>query len=162
LPLGRTRPDPFLRGARGQRHQHFQFGTGTFVPLGDLQVVLAGRLGGNAWLQGRLPLYANGHGYRSGGTVGWGIGPRYMVWAPYTVALTTEGVHQWTDTWGGMPSPSSGRDALILALANNVRLSGHTSLYAKGLTTVWQASRSQNDEDQFMQRFVGTVGVVLQ
>jgi hypothetical protein len=162
LPWGRTHPDPFLLGAMGKRHQHFQFGTGTLVPLGDVQVVLAGRLGGNAWLQARVPLYANGREYFPGSTVGWGVGPRYMVAAPYTVALTAEGVHQSTDSWRGYPSPSSGRDALMVALANNVRVSGHTSLYARALTTVWQQSRSKVDEDQFLQRFVGTIGVVLQ
>ena len=162
LPWGQTHPDPFLLGAQGKRHQHFQFGTGTFVPVADVQAVLSGRFGANAWVQTRTPLYANGHGYRPGASLDWGVGPRYMVWAPYTVALTGEGVHQWIDTWRGYPSPSSGRDALMVALANNLRVSGHTSLYAKGLTTVWQRSRSQDNEDQFLQRFVATIGVVFQ
>lgn len=162
LPWGKTHPDPFVLGSKGKTHQHFQLGTGTFVPLADLQVVLAGRLGGNAWVVSRVPLYANGHGYFPGYQTGWGIGPRYMVAARYTAALTVEGTHQWRDAWNNNPSPSSGRDALMAGFANNVRVSGRVGIYGKGVVTMWQASRSSNEKDQLLQRFVATLGVTFQ
>jgi hypothetical protein len=37
VPVGRTEDDPFVRGAQGLRHQHIQFGNGTFVDCADIQ-----------------------------------------------------------------------------------------------------------------------------
>lgn len=33
FPVGRTEPDPYELGRRGESHQHLQAGTGTFVPV---------------------------------------------------------------------------------------------------------------------------------
>lgn len=33
FPVGRTEPDPYELGRRGESHQHLQAGTGTFVPI---------------------------------------------------------------------------------------------------------------------------------
>ena len=33
IPLGKTEPNPFELGREGLRHQHIQFGTGTFYPV---------------------------------------------------------------------------------------------------------------------------------
>lgn len=41
LPLGRTEEDPYQLGAEGKRHQHIQFGTGTFVPVVGIEASYA-------------------------------------------------------------------------------------------------------------------------
>ena len=76
--------------------------------------------------------------------------------------LTAEGTHQWSDFWDGEPSPASGRDALMVGHANNFRFTGKMSAYAKGLVTAWQRSRSSDEDDQLLQRFVATLGVTIQ
>jgi hypothetical protein len=67
LPLGRTVPDPFELGRQGIRHQHVQFGTGTWDPLVGLGV---GRRIGPFGLSllglARFTLAENDHGYRAG------------------------------------------------------------------------------------------------
>ncbi len=66
FPLGRTEPDPYRAGRRGEAHQHLQGGTGTFVPILGAGVsyriapVTLG-LGGIAFFS----LYENHHGYRA-------------------------------------------------------------------------------------------------
>lgn len=66
FPLGRTEPDPYRAGRRGESHQHLQGGTGTFVPILGAGVsytiapVTLG-LGGVAFFS----LYENHHGYRA-------------------------------------------------------------------------------------------------
>jgi hypothetical protein len=67
LPLGETVANPFDLGRRGLRHQHVQFGTGTWDPLLG---VMAGRRLGSFGLTltalARLALYENEHGYQAG------------------------------------------------------------------------------------------------
>jgi hypothetical protein len=80
VPVGRTEANPFELGRQGLRHQHNQFGTGTWDPL------LGGSLGRtigpfdlqiNALV--RLTLAENRHGYRAGN--------RYSVMADATRRL---------------------------------------------------------------------------
>lgn len=68
IPLGRTEANPFELGRLGKWHQHIQFGTGTWDPIGGLAV---GRTAGPVDLQlsgiARIPTTENGHGYKAGG-----------------------------------------------------------------------------------------------
>jgi hypothetical protein len=68
FPVGRTEPDPYAAGGRGEEHQHLQFGSGTFIPIvgGTLayrfdDLPLEPSLTG----LGLFNLYENGQGYRA-------------------------------------------------------------------------------------------------
>ena len=71
FPVGRTEPDPYALGQRGQTHQHLQAGTGTVVPIvgfGVAYTVAASSsvpvsigLGGIGFFNG----YDNDHGFRA-------------------------------------------------------------------------------------------------
>ncbi len=69
LPIGRTEPDPYELGRRGETHEHLQFGTGTVVPIvgGGLSytidTVAPVSLGLGAL--GLFSLYENEEGYRA-------------------------------------------------------------------------------------------------
>ena len=66
LPLGRTQPNPFLLGDVGIRHQHIQFGTGTFDPVAGFQLARPiGSVQLAAYAQGQASLYQNTHGFRA-------------------------------------------------------------------------------------------------
>jgi hypothetical protein len=66
LPLGRTEEDPFRLGDMGIRHQHIQFGTGTFNPIYALDLSRSfGRLQASAYTQGEVVLYQNDKGFRA-------------------------------------------------------------------------------------------------
>ncbi len=67
LPLGHTEENPFALGDQGLRHQHIQFGNGTFDPVMALDVGRSlGKLQLSAYGQSQLSLYDNRHGFRAG------------------------------------------------------------------------------------------------
>ena len=66
LPLGSTEEDPFELGDQGLRHQHIQFGTGTFDPVLVLEVLR--RFDDHSvslFAQGQASLYENHYGYQA-------------------------------------------------------------------------------------------------
>lgn len=66
LPLGRTEENPFALGDEGLTHQHIQMGTGTFDPVGSVDIQRRWRrhyLRG--YLLGLAALYENKHGFRA-------------------------------------------------------------------------------------------------
>lgn len=67
VPLGRTEEDPFALGDAGVRHQHLQFGTGTWNPVATLEATWQAdgwSIGGFALTQ--QVLYENDKGYLAG------------------------------------------------------------------------------------------------
>ncbi|HYM80331.1 MAG TPA: hypothetical protein VEY91_02845 [Candidatus Limnocylindria bacterium] len=84
IPLGDTEVNPFELGRRGLRHQHVQFGSGTWDPVlgaGIARDVAGGVAGATARV--RLSLVENRHGLRGGHryhlstTYGRGIGGQW-------------------------------------------------------------------------------------
>src|SRR5688500_8535818 len=66
FPVGRTEPDPYQLGRRGESHEHLQAGTGTFVPIAGFGVAytvapVTMALGGIGFFN----LYENDEGFRS-------------------------------------------------------------------------------------------------
>jgi len=67
LPSGRTEENPFSLGEAGLRHQHVQFGTGTFNPLTGTEVAWdAGGLAVRGYAQAQWVPAPNEHGYQAG------------------------------------------------------------------------------------------------
>jgi hypothetical protein len=66
LPVGRTEPNPYKLADEGRKHQHIQFGTGTFDPLLRARYfVKPAWWGVSLAAGGQLPLYENRHGFRA-------------------------------------------------------------------------------------------------
>ena len=108
LPFGRTEPDPIDLGRRGLKHEHIQFGTGTFDPRLSLQWSRPlGRIRLAASVDARIPLYENDQGFRAPVSVRWAVGP--------TVALGTTGIgaqyagqYQSIGKWNGEQDEGTG------------------------------------------------------
>ncbi len=66
FPLGSTEPDPFALGDQGLRHQHIQFGTGTFDPTLSLEAARrVNRVTLSWFVQASGAVYENRHGFQA-------------------------------------------------------------------------------------------------
>jgi hypothetical protein len=102
LPLGSTEEDPFELGDQGLRHQHIQFGSGTFDPIAILE--LARSFDGivlQAFAQGQLPLYENRHGYHAPWRVYGGTSVGTLLVGKLFGSLGIEAFHEDAEEWSG-------------------------------------------------------------
>lgn len=117
IPLGRTEPDPFHLGDEGKRHQHIQFGTGTFDPFVELDV--RRKLGAVTWAlrAGALvPFQENEHGFQAGPRLNGSVEASLPAWMALEPALRVDVSREGAETWDGeVPSEGNrGRsDALV-------------------------------------------------
>lgn len=159
LPLGKTEEDPWALTDQGLEHQHFQRGTGSFVPTVGLDFgVSAAPVGLWTWAEGRVPLYANGKGYLPGPSVTGGVGPVLTVGKPLRIVLGAEGVVEGRDRWSGELAPGSGRLTAVASATALAQLSPATLLLGTTRATLFQQSLAE-DEDQVTQRVVLGFGV---
>lgn len=100
IPLGRTEPNPFRLDARREKHQHIQFGSGTFDPVFALD---ASRPVGlwmlSAFAQGQAGLYENEHGLQAGSRLSGGLQAGRKVLGGVTGALGVEGAYEGPERW---------------------------------------------------------------
>ncbi len=117
VPLGRTEPNPFALGAAGKRHQHLQFGTGTFDPFVEIDLSRRdGTVAVGARAEARLPWTENEHGYRAGRRWSGGLRtvfpPRRGIEATARLDLHREEPERWG---GRVPGEGNlGRTDLLL------------------------------------------------
>lgn len=130
LPLGRTEEDPFVLGAQGKRHQHIQFGNGTFDPVLMLDASRAfGRLQLSAYGQAQLTLHENGKGFRAGNRYFAGLqGGTPLLWR-VVGAVGVDVLHEGSEQWGGKVQQDGnlGRTELLAGLSGT-RAFGDTLL----------------------------------
>jgi hypothetical protein len=104
IPLGNTVPDPIVLGREGKKHEHLQFGSGTFEPK-----LLAQWQRRNLFARGeaRLSLYENSRGYRAPSTFSWSSGASFR---PAAVSITPSltGQIQTLGRWSGVPDEGAG------------------------------------------------------
>ena len=102
VPLGGTEEDPFALGAEGQRHQHIQFGNGTFDPLLmlDLSRTIAS-VDLSAYAQAQLTLYENAKGFRAGNRYYVGAQAGTMLPARTTASLGLDLFTERPERWSG-------------------------------------------------------------
>jgi hypothetical protein len=102
LPLGKTEPNPFDLGDSGIRHQHIQFGSGTFDPVLALDISKsAGSLSWTGYLQGQASWYENRHGFRAGTRFSGGVQAGRRIWGTLAGALGLEGMREEAERWDG-------------------------------------------------------------
>jgi hypothetical protein len=107
LPLGSTVPNPFVLGDEGLPHEHIQFGDGTVDPVVGLTAFKSfGTYSLNAWTLERLPLYANGYGYKSGAQFLFGAGAQTSFdLRKWLFGASLEGFHAASESWSGLKYP---------------------------------------------------------
>lgn len=114
IPLGHIEPNPIVAGREGRRHEHLQFGSGTFeprvgvqyaAPVGDRDVTLFARA------ETRLSLYENREGFRPPTTVIWSAGPSFrtsLFGRSIGVDPRLDGQYQTIGRWRGEIDEGSG------------------------------------------------------
>lgn len=141
LPIGSTVENPFRLGRQGQSHQHIQFGTGTVDPFSELELQQRiGRFTLSAWMLGRVPLYANRHGYQAGSVVLTGLrGLTDLLQSRWQFTLGALVYHEKPERWDGVVETEGnlGRTDLMLEAAIAVRLSGPWMLGLSARVPVW-------------------------
>ncbi len=102
LPLGRTEENPFALGEFGMRHQHIQFGNGTFDPVVALDAFrTVGKAQLAAYGQAQVSLYENGHGFRAGSRYLAGVQAGTPIWRTLVAALGSDVLHEGAERWDG-------------------------------------------------------------
>jgi hypothetical protein len=102
IPLGHIEEDPFARGAMGQRHQHIQFGNGSFDPLILLDLSRTfGRLDLSVYGQAQLTVYENRKGFQAGHRFFTGVQAGLLTFAKVTAALGLDVLSERPERWGG-------------------------------------------------------------
>jgi hypothetical protein len=102
LPLGHTEDDPFVLGARGQRHQHIQFGNGTVDPLFMVDVSRPlGKLDLGVYGQAQLTLHENSKGFQAGSRFFTGAQAGVLAIEKLTVALGLDVLSERPERWRG-------------------------------------------------------------
>jgi hypothetical protein len=107
LPLGHTVPDPIALGRLGLKHEHIQFGSGTFQPILVAQWGRAGTVPLFARVEDRLSLYENRQGYRAPNTLTWTAGTSFRL-GGLSIAPSLSGQHQTAGRWSGAADEGSG------------------------------------------------------
>lgn len=127
LPLGRTEPDPFAAGDRGEEHQHIQFGTGTFDPILGVEVARGfGRMQFAAYGQIQAALYENEHGFQAGATSLVGVQGGWRLAERFVMQTSFEWFRQGPETWDGEEQQDGilGRDELLVGLGTAFSFGG--------------------------------------
>jgi hypothetical protein len=106
LPLGHTVDDPIDLGKRGLKHEHIQFGSGTFEPLVAAQYANAKWF---ARVEGKFSVYEGGNGFKAPTTFIWSIGPTFRTHG-IAVEPRLNGQHQSLAYWRGEVDEGSGFD----------------------------------------------------
>lgn len=102
LPLGRTEPDPFAAGDRGDAHQHVQLGTGTFNPTLSLEATRGLRtLQWSFYAVGRAALYENRHGFRAPARGMLGVSGGWKTPRPVLLSGAVEAGFEGPERWSG-------------------------------------------------------------
>jgi hypothetical protein len=107
IPLGRTEPDPVRLGTLGIRHQHIQFGSGTFQPKLALQWSRLGRVDFFARAEGTISVYESDKGFRAPSILSASFGPSFRA-ARLIVAPRLDFQSQGIGRWHGEEDEGSG------------------------------------------------------
>lgn len=103
IPFGRTEENPWPLGDQGREHQHIQFGTGTFNPVGDIHYRLPvyRGLATNTSLRVKFPFYENDKTYRGSRELTYTAGLNYRLneWLAFQAGYL--GFYQTYAYWDG-------------------------------------------------------------
>lgn len=118
LPLAHTEEDPFELGDRGERHQHVQFGTGTFDPTLTLEAAKRQDSITFQWFaQAQASFYENSHGYLAPFRVQSALEASYAFSTAWSGKAGVGAFHEEAERWQGVirQDGSLGRSELYLS-----------------------------------------------
>jgi hypothetical protein len=130
LPIGKTVPDPVRLGLEGKRHEHLQFGSGTFDPKLVVNAFerTAGVVIGES-VEARLPVYESSGGYAPPVNVVWGLGPGVPL-GRFFSSLQFSGQYQSVGKWHGLEDEGTGFTMGGLVLRGTYHASPGTAFFA--------------------------------
>lgn len=139
VPLGRTEHNPFTPIAQTMRHQHVQFGTGTFDPSIAVEFEHPfRRVRAGAWAMTQQVLYESGKGYQAGDRYAGGVsGVIHFGARAWTLQLGAELQKTTAERWDGVVNEDEGNagrlDVLIggsvaRALTDKLAITGSVSV----------------------------------
>jgi hypothetical protein len=140
IPLGKTEPNPFVLGDMGLTHEHIQFGTGTFDPVGAFQVARAIRKTQLAvYGQGQASLYENKHGFRAPSRFFGGVQASHLLFAGITGGAGVDLLFEGAERWDGQIQQDGnlGRTEILAALSL-LQAFGDTSVGVYARVPVWR------------------------
>jgi hypothetical protein len=141
LPFGETVPDPIELGREGQRHEHIQFGSGTFQPLLSAQAWRTrNRVTWLARAEAKLSLYENGEGFRAPNNLVASAGPSIRI-RGFSVDPRLQGQYQSLGRWSGEADEGDGflnggvRLQITLPAVRGITIAPgvYRELYSRGL-----------------------------
>ncbi len=158
IPLGHPEADPFALTELGKKHQHMQFGTGTFDPLLSIDAVFrAGRFGALAMVSSRLPLYEGANGYRAPRTVAGGAGPAFAVTPKLYTWLLAEAAYEGEELWSGVAY--GGRASVSASGGALYTLTPDVSVQLTARVPVWEAVHHTDEDASVSQPLSMAAGV---
>lgn len=160
LPFGHTEEDPYQLTDRGEAHQHFQLGSGTFDPVASGLLMWTGaRWGALLSFDARVPLYANGKGYRPPVQGTLGAGPSYRVHPKVQLFTTADALLEGAERWHG--DAYGGRTAVIGGAGAIWAPKPTLALQAQARTTLVQRMHGSDGDEAVRQRLVVTLGATF-
>ena len=153
LPVGHIVPNPIILGREGKKHEHIQFGSGTFEP--DFAVQWSrGKL--FARTEARISLYENREGFRAPNDYLWSAGPSFR-FGRVSFDPRLQGQYQTIGRWNGETDEGTGFNNGGIRLGVSMPYGGmifgagiYRELYSRGLSeetfkqgTTWSLSATR-------------------
>ena len=160
VPFGNIERNPFRLGDEGKKHQHIQFGTGTFNPWVDLYArrplgpVTLG-VGGGAL----LPWQDNQYGYRAGTRLNGGVSVSLPAWRKLESGVRVDIAHEEAERWDGRVQADGniGRTEVLVAGSLGYPIGG-VRVSLDVAVPVWRrVPKGHGDQGQL--EYPGVVGV---
>ncbi len=163
LPLGKTEENPYALGAQSKIHQHFQMGTGSFVPVGELYVLYP-KEGWGILSQARmmLPFYENKKGYFIGNTYSVDVGYWAYLHPKVNIFTQLQYLHKEPDYWLDLQAPYSENIALEASISARLRVRQDKELLFRAQRALvnWDFEEESSSEDEELPAYwVLSVGV---
>lgn len=158
IPVGHTEDDPFALTELGEKHQHMQFGTGTFDPLVSVDAVFRfGRFGALSTVSSRLPLYEGANGYRAPRVVAGSAGPTLAVTPKLYAWLLADAAYEGEELWQG--ESYGGRASVSASAGALYTLSPEVSVQLTARVPVWEAVHHTDEDASVSQPLSVAAGV---
>ncbi len=117
IPFGKTEENPWPLGEQGLEHQHIQFGTGTFNPVGDIHysTPIYKDITTNASIRVKFPFYESDKTYRGSRELTYTTGLNYRLNKWFSFQAGYLGFYQSYAYWDGDVDKNTG---LVFGMAS--------------------------------------------
>lgn len=153
LPTGRTEPNALKLVAESKKHNHIQFGTGTFDPLLELNysASLIRKFAFNTYALGKISFYENKNGeYKGPAELTGGINIFYFT-KRFNFRAGGIALYQGYYYWDGVRDPNSGLISTMLSAGVQTKISNHISLNIGTRYPLYQTTFIKNEEGPYKQ-----------